>query len=111
MRPRSDAPCAQWLRPVISDPQTVSSQHTPVPGTKKSPTVAVCRALLAILVLLILPGFGAAAMMIGSAVCLLVYVFLVRDEVRTRGGSLVLAIVLVSAFAAAAAVWGLRLVL
>ncbi|HSA10109.1 MAG TPA: hypothetical protein P5205_07020 [Candidatus Paceibacterota bacterium] len=50
-------------------------------------------------------------MMIGSAVCLLVYVFLVRDEVRTRGGSLVLAIVLVSAFAAAAAVWGLRLVL
>jgi hypothetical protein len=76
----------------------VSAHPSPAPGSKKCPGEATYSALLVVVLLLVLPYFGAVAMMIGSAVGLAGYVFLMPDHFRTRSGSLAPAIVLVAVF-------------
>lgn len=61
-------------------------------------------AALVVIVLLILPSLGGTAMLVGSVIGLVAYIFLFPEHFRSRSGSLRAATCLIVALAVAAAV-------
>jgi len=72
-----------------------------------NPVEAVVASVSVIFLLLILPQFGAPAMMIGSAVVLTALFGRAPDQFRSRHGSLVPAYFLIGAFWLLAAAFGI----